>query len=217
MDSLTRIPWAGRSTLAGLFQRVAANGPNDPVVWKKLVARADVIAHSLTAKQASLVLSALARAQHRNESSLRRFSVKFVPSLVQTAELIDLCGIVSSLSQLKCYREETFDLAVARFKESAAHLDLRQLSLVAYAIVRVGHTDIDLLRSLLEQVPRRLRQQSASREAARDVALLLNALAQVPTKEGHGSPTAELATTLEAAALRRCGYQLCSRWRTCTR
>ena len=54
-------------------------------------------------QKAALVLSALARAQHRNESVLRRFSVKFVPSLVPLADftrpifLSFACSIVAHL------------------------------------------------------------------------------------------------------------------------
>lgn len=35
---------------ASLQVQVADRGPKDPAVWKRLIARADVIAHSLTAK-----------------------------------------------------------------------------------------------------------------------------------------------------------------------
>lgn len=174
-ETLAGIPWAGRSTLAGLFQRVAANGPHDPMVWRRLVARADVIAHSFTSKQAALVLSAMARAQHRNESFLRRFTVKFIPSLVEDAEVIDLCGIISGLSQLGSYCEETYALAARRATATAPQMDARQVSLVANAFVKVGHADAELFRRLLQQVPRRLPKCNG-----RDVAVLLNAIAQMP-------------------------------------
>lgn len=172
------IPWAGRSTLATLSMSVASRGPNDPTVWKKLVARADVIAHSLTSKQASLILSSMARVQHRDKSFLRRFSVRFAPSLLESAELIDLCGIISSLSQLDAYSEETFDLAVGRLVKGAPQLDLKQISLVANAYVRSGHPDTELLERLLFQVPRRVQKG-----AGKDVAVLLNSIAQLPGPE----------------------------------
>eukprot|EP00928_Gymnodinium_smaydae_P039794 TRINITY_DN2710_c0_g1_i3.p1 TRINITY_DN2710_c0_g1~~TRINITY_DN2710_c0_g1_i3.p1 ORF type:complete len:564 (+),score=135.52 TRINITY_DN2710_c0_g1_i3:86-1777(+) len=185
-EFLAGIPWAGRSTLAGLMQRVAADGPHDTTVWRKLVARADVIAHSLTAKQASLILSALAKARHRDESFLRRFSVRFVPALVPTAELIDLCGMLSGLSQLGAYREETFALFAKRAAESSSRMDARQLSLVANAFVRVGHRDRELFERLLAQVPRKLKQFDA-----RDVAVLLNALAQLPAASEASATSAD--------------------------
>jgi len=194
-DTLAGIPWAGRSTLTGLFQRVATNGPGDPSVWRKLVARADVIAHSLTSKQASLMLSAMARAQQRDKGFLRRFSVKFAPSLMQSAELLDLCGIVSSLSQLDAYSEETFDLAVERLAKAAPQMDLRQLSLVANAYVRASHADTELLQSLLLQVPRRL-----ARCSGKDVAVLLNALAQIP---GPDDPAATAGAGLRPRGVAR--------------
>eukprot|EP00930_Biecheleria_cincta_P047036 TRINITY_DN32538_c0_g1_i1.p1 TRINITY_DN32538_c0_g1~~TRINITY_DN32538_c0_g1_i1.p1 ORF type:complete len:562 (-),score=79.57 TRINITY_DN32538_c0_g1_i1:99-1784(-) len=214
-DTLAGIPWAGRSTLTGLFLRVAATGPHDAVVWKRLAARADVIAHSLTPKQAALVLSAMARAQQRQETFLRRFSVKFVPSLVHSAELVDLCGMMSSLSQLGAYTEESFGLAANRLCEMSAQLDARQLSLVVNAYVRSGHEDQELFHKLLRQVPRRL-----ARCTAKDAAVMLNAFAQLPglqpkvqgvqpandpddQPEGPAAETAEaLRVALEAVALR---------------
>lgn len=196
-ETLAGIPWAGRSTLAGLFTRVAACGPRDPTVWRKLVSRADVIAHSFTAKQAALVLSALARAQHRSESFLRRFSVRFAPSLLQEAELIDLCGIISSLSQLGAYSKETFALSAKRAAEAAPQMDARQISLVANAFVRAGHADRELFERLLLQVPRKLRGCTG-----RDAAVLLNALAQLPGLLPDELPAASLEPQLEAIALR---------------
>mmetsp|Transcript_29971 Transcript_29971/g.93808 ORF Transcript_29971/g.93808 Transcript_29971/m.93808 type:complete len:530 (-) Transcript_29971:13-1602(-) len=196
-ETLAGIPWAGRSTLAGLFTRVAACGPHDPTVWRKLVSRADVIAHSFTAKQAALVLSALARAQHRGESFLRRFSVRFAPSLLQEAELLDLCGIISSLSQLGAYSKETFALAAKRAAVATPQMDARQISLVANAFVRVGHADRELFERLLHQVPRRLRGCTA-----RDIAVLLNALAQLPGLLPDELPATSLEPQLEAIALR---------------
>lgn len=196
-ETLAGIPWAGRSTLAGLFTRVAACGPHDPTIWRKLVSRADVIAHSFTAKQAALILSALARAQHRGESFLRRFSVRFAPSLLQEAELLDLCGIISSLSQLGAYSKETFALGAKRAAAAAPQMDARQISLVANAFVRVGHADRELFEKLIHQVPRRLRGCTG-----RDAAVLLNALAQLPELLPNELPAAALEKQLEAIALR---------------
>lgn len=181
-ESLAGIPWAGRSTLAGLFVRVAMCDRKDPAVWKRLVARADVIAHSFTAKQASLVLSAMARVKHTNASFLRRFTVKCVPSLVEDAELLDLCGIISSLSQLNGYCEESFSLAVGRLIAFAPQMDLKQISLVANAYIRVGHPNAKLFRALLKQVPRRI-----ARCSGKDAAVLLNALAQFPAARALAS------------------------------
>lgn len=178
------------------MQRVAVDGPHDPAVWRKLVARADVIAHSLTAKQAALALSAMARAQHREESFLRRFCVRFVPSLSATAEPLDLCGIVSSLSQLGTYCEETYGLLASRIIDVAPQLDARQLSLVANAFARVGHADRELFERLLAQVPRKILQFEA-----RDVAVLLNALTSARGLHGKESGAATSAH-LDAVALR---------------
>lgn len=195
--------------MAGLFQRVAAKGPHDPTVWRKLTARADVIAHSLTSRQAALILSAMSRVQHREESFLRRFSVKFAPSLVENAELLDLCGIISSLSQLNAYCEETFDVAAQRAARSSAYMDAKQLSLVLNAFARVKHKDTGLFRALLRHVPRRLKSFTA-----RDLAVLLNAVAQLPglAADRGGQPGGpdpqgseerlELDELLEAVALR---------------
>lgn len=156
------------------MQMVASRGPKDPGVWRKLVSRADVIAHSLTSRQAALILSALARVQYKDESFLRRFNTRFVPGLVQHGELIDLVGIVSGLSLLGVYDKETFALIAKRLSESAADVDARQLSLIANAFARVGHVDHALFEELSEQVPRLLGDFEA-----RDAALLLNALAQL--------------------------------------
>ncbi|CAE8612281.1 unnamed protein product [Polarella glacialis] len=207
-DTLAGIPWAGRSTLTGLFLRVASHGPKDPLVWKKLAARADVIAHSLTPKQAALILSAMVRSGQRPESFLRRFSVKFVPSLIDQADLVDLCGIISSLSQLGAYCEESFNLAARRLGEMANQLDARQLSLLVNAYVRCGHHDAELFEKLLKQVPRRL-----ARCTGKDAAVLLNAMAQLPHEnsediDGEEAPAARSAVgealrpALEAIALR---------------
>lgn len=196
-ETLAGIPWAGRSTLAGLFTRVAACGPHDPTVWRKLVSRADVIAHSFTAKQAALILSALARVQHRGESFLRRFSVRFAPSLLHDAELLDLCGIISSLSQLGAYSKETFALGAKRAAAAAPQMDARQISLVANAYVRVGHADRELFEKLLHQVPRRIRSCTG-----RDAAVLLNAMAQMPELMRDELPAEALEPQLEAVALR---------------
>eukprot|EP00439_Symbiodinium_sp_Y106_P040410 s1956_g4.t4 len=201
-ETLAGIPWAGRSTLTGLFLKVAENGPRDQTVWKRLTARADVIAHSLTPKQASLILSAMARARQQQETFLRRFTIKFAPSLISGAELIDLCGIISSLSQLGSYQEELFNLAARRLAE--VQLDARQLALVANAFVRSGHEDRSLFQRLLKQVPRQL-----ARCTAKDAAILLNAFSQVPAfhlKDWDDSVLDEeqqnLKKALEALALR---------------
>eukprot|EP00929_Paragymnodinium_shiwhaense_P047410 TRINITY_DN24050_c0_g1_i1.p1 TRINITY_DN24050_c0_g1~~TRINITY_DN24050_c0_g1_i1.p1 ORF type:complete len:441 (+),score=106.29 TRINITY_DN24050_c0_g1_i1:318-1640(+) len=188
------------------MQRVSINGPHDTGVWRRLVARADVIAHSFTAKQAALVLSAMARARHRDESFLRRFCVRFVPALVPTSELIDLCGMLSSLSLLGTYSEETYNLMAKRAAESAPLMDARQLSLVANAFSRVNHIDQHLFERLLAQVPRKLGQFEA-----RDVAVLLNALASMSSgaraseaavAEGDGTQVPDTTQNLEAIALR---------------
>ena len=39
-----------RFVLSTVEVKIAERGPKDPAVWKRLIARADVIAHSLTAK-----------------------------------------------------------------------------------------------------------------------------------------------------------------------
>eukprot|EP00927_Polykrikos_kofoidii_P045379 TRINITY_DN39336_c0_g1_i1.p1 TRINITY_DN39336_c0_g1~~TRINITY_DN39336_c0_g1_i1.p1 ORF type:complete len:596 (+),score=89.98 TRINITY_DN39336_c0_g1_i1:94-1881(+) len=187
-EILSGIPWAGRSTLACLMHRVASDGPRDPAVWRRLVARADVIAHSMTTKQAALTLSALARVQYRDESFLRRFCVRFVPSLLPDAELIDLCGIVSSLSQLGAYNQETFNLLAKRAVATVPQMDPRQLSLVANAFSRVGHADRELFERILVHMSRRL-----TRFDARDIAVLLNALC-------HGAARSSLGAHQDVAA-----------------
>ncbi|CAJ1364098.1 unnamed protein product [Effrenium voratum] len=200
-ESLAGIPWAGRSTLTGLFLRVAEVGPKDAAIWKRLTARADVIAHSLTPKQASLILSAMARSRQSHENFLRRFRVKFAPSLIAAADLIDLCGMISSLSQLNVYQEELYGLAAKRLMDSSVQMDMRQLSLVANAFVKAGHQDMDLFQRLLKQVPRQ-----AAKCTAKDAAVLLNALAQIPDFQIQDweakEEQKELKSALEALALR---------------
>jgi len=195
-DTLAGIPWAGRSTLATLMHRVARDGPNDPGVWRKLVQRADVIVHSFTPKQAAWVLSALAKAQHRNESFTRRFCVKFVPPLIQTAELIDLCGIMSSLSQLDAYSEETYNLMATRAIQAMPRMTAKQLSLVANAFARVKHTDANLFESLLQHVPRQL-----SAFTSRDISVLLNSLTQLDSGEREGPLRSDLEQHLAVISL----------------
>eukprot|EP00434_Breviolum_minutum_P033109 symbB.v1.2.029294.t1/scaffold3126.1/size62979/2 len=203
-DFIAGIPWAGRSTLTGLFVKIAERGPKDPAVWKRLIARADVIAHSLTAKQASLILSSMARSRHSQETFLHRFNLKFAPSLVSQAEIIDLCGIVSSLSQLESYQEELFLVASKRLQEVAPQLDARQVSLMFNAFVKAGHLDMTLFQRLLKQVPRKI-----SKFTAKDAAILLNALAQVPdfqikdwADEASNGTITEVKKALEVLALR---------------
>lgn len=205
-DVLAGIPWAGRSTLPWLMQKVATNGPRDQAIWRKLVARADVIAHSLTSKQVALTITALARAKYRDEGFLRRLCVKFLPSHVESAELLDFCGILSGLSQLDAYSEETFTLFAKRAAATVPQMDARQLSLVANAFARAGHKDQDLVARILVQVPRRL-----DRFTGRDVAVLLNALTQLTPDFGRGNRgkasfsqelPRELEEPLQAIALR---------------
>ncbi|CAK9111733.1 unnamed protein product [Durusdinium trenchii] len=188
----------------GRYVRVAERGPKDPAIWKRLTARADVIAHSLTPKQASLILSSMARSRHSQDNFLQRFSLKFAPSLVSQAEIIDLCGIVSGLSQLNVYQEELFAMTSQRLREVAPQLDARQVSLMANAFVKAGHLDMELFQRLLKQALRQL-----SKFTAKDAAVMLNAFSQVPdfqVKEWDDTfldeNTRELKTTLEALALR---------------
>ena len=55
------------------------------------------LARETPRKQASLILSAMARSRQSHENFLRRFRVKFAPSLIAAADLIDLCGTAASL------------------------------------------------------------------------------------------------------------------------
>jgi len=194
-DTLAGIPWAGRSTLPTLMHRVATHGPKDPSVWHKMVKRADMIAHSFTAKQAALLLTAMVRARHQNDVFLRRFCVKFVPSLAASADVLNLCGMISGLSQLNAYSEETFNLLARRSVESVAQMDAKQISLVANAFARMGHVDYELFRCLLKQVPRRLKQFTC-----REAAVLLNALAQI-VKEEEAHRSVEWQQHLNVVAL----------------
>lgn len=180
------------------MQRVSVNGPHDPSIWAKMTRRADVISHSFTAKQAALMLTAMVRARHRDEQFLKRFATKFVPSLVPTAELIDLCGIVSGLSQLGTYREETFNLIAKRAMDTAPIMNARQLSLVANAFVRAGHMDDDLFQRLMKFVPKRLEQGQFT---AREAAVILNAAAVLQDKKIE-PPTQQLEEQLSAIAMR---------------
>lgn len=188
------------------MQQVATNGPRDQAVWRKLVSRADVIAHSLTSKQVALAITALARAKYRDEAFLRRLCVKFLPSHVESAELLDFCGILSGLSQLDAYSEETFNLFAKRAAATVPQMDARQLSLVANAFARASHKDQELVQRILVQVPRRL-----DRFTGRDVAVLLNALSQLTPEAVKGQTKGpsfsqqlppELEEPLQALALR---------------
>ncbi|CAL1149212.1 unnamed protein product [Cladocopium goreaui] len=198
-DYLAGIPFAGRSTLTGLFVKVAEHGPKDPAVWKRLIARVDVIAHSLTAKQASLILSSMARTRQVQETFLHRFNLKFAPSLIAQAEMIDLCGMISSLSQLDSYQEELFLVASKRLQEVASQLDARQLALMFNAFVKAKHLDMELFQRLLKQVPRKI-----VKFTAKDAAILLNALAQVPAFQDWeaAEEAEELKKALEVISLR---------------
>lgn len=194
-DTLAGIPWAGRSTLAFMMQKVSVQGPHDDAVWRRMLRRADAIAHSFTAKHTALMLTAMVRARHRDEKFLNRLTTRFIPSLVPDADLVDMCGIASGLSQLNIYQEATFDLIAERVLEASPVMDAKQISLVANAFVRVGHASDNLLLALVRQVPRRLGQFTA-----REVAVLLNALSQLPKDAGNLGE--ELREQLEAISVR---------------
>merc|ERR1712118_149413 len=95
------------------------------------------------------------------------------------AEPLDLCGIVSGLSLLDAYKPQTFSLVAKRATVLVHDLDARQLSLLSNAFARQSHRDPELFISLLQQVPRMLGHSSG-----RDVAVLLNSLAQISGNTG---------------------------------
>lgn len=166
-----------------------------------MVARADVIMHSFTSKQVALMVTALARARFRDESFMRRLCVKFLPSHVASAELLDLCGILSGMSQLGGYSEETFRLFAKRTAEAAPQMSPRQLSLVANAFSRMSHADLQLFGRLLQQVPRQLRTATG-----RDIAVLLNAVAPLAPEgaleQSRAQEGLDVEPALQAIALR---------------
>lgn len=183
--------------------RVAAQGPWDIQVWRSMVQRTDAIAQSLSPKQAALILSALAKVRHRDESFLRRFTLRFAPALVSRAELLDLCGIVSSLSLLGTYSKELYTCMAQQLLVMTSRMDARQISLVANAYAKVRHADPELMERLLAQVPRRAKQFDA-----RDASILLNAFAQLDSGRpgdgilGRGCGSDATAQHFEALLLR---------------
>lgn len=58
-QSLGCLPWEGARNLPFLIQRIAAFGPSDGGTWTKALNRAQMIAHSFTARDAITLLNAL--------------------------------------------------------------------------------------------------------------------------------------------------------------
>eukprot|EP00746_Dinoflagellata_sp_MGD_P054816 gnl/MRDRNA2_/MRDRNA2_239451_c0_seq1.p1 gnl/MRDRNA2_/MRDRNA2_239451_c0~~gnl/MRDRNA2_/MRDRNA2_239451_c0_seq1.p1 ORF type:complete len:429 (+),score=84.89 gnl/MRDRNA2_/MRDRNA2_239451_c0_seq1:79-1287(+) len=131
----------------------------------------------------------MVKAQQRPESFLQRLCTDFVPKLINRAEPLDLCGIVSGMSLLDIYHRDTFNLTASRAATFVKDMDSRQISLLANAFARQSHQDKELFQSLLDQVPRILDTSSG-----KDVAVLLNSLAQISGHAEDGTSTVSIAS-----------------------
>lgn len=103
VESLASIPWMSSKRIAHCVRDVSLRGPNSEEVWQRLIGRVDMVAHTLSPKQGALVLNALARTQPKIEDVprfLQRFSVRFLPNILEHANVIDGAQILHAAREL---------------------------------------------------------------------------------------------------------------------
>lgn len=161
------------------MQRLALGGPHDQATWRKVISRAEVIAHTFNSKDAALMVNAFAKARNAIPEKemgrfLRRFFKEYGTGTMEKASAMDLSLLSHGLSVCGVYSRKLFDQLSSRLNQET--LDCQQLSLVANAFARESHTDAMLLSHLLKQAER---QDVVDALNGQSLALFLNALAQL--------------------------------------
>ena len=151
VDSLASIPWMSAKSLSHTIREVSARGPNDGLVWEKLMSRADMIAHSFTPKQAAMVLNSLGSIVSKNPGFVNpvfmsRFSNRFVPQLLAESNSLDIAQMVNGLGRFcDLALPETVDAVMAALPSRVAAMDAIALSMTAAGLSRFRVTDKDLV------------------------------------------------------------------------
>ena len=136
-ERLAGIPWASKTTLAFLFQRVSAFGPHDDKVWSSLVSRAVQISRSFTDKECALILNAISKSEMPKPAGLVKNIFEILPSLSPSPQ--NLALLFHAGAALK----QKFPGSMhARLAEVAGQLDAQQVAMIAAAL-RQGHEHSD--------------------------------------------------------------------------
>jgi len=143
--TLASLPWMPHTQLAQTMQRLALNGPHDQVTWRKVISRAEVVAHTFTPKDTALMINAFAKARDACPSKevgrfLRSFIREYMPPIIQTSRAIDLAQLAHGISVCHAYDRKTFEQLSHRM-QTFNDMDSQQISLIANAFSREKHED----------------------------------------------------------------------------
>jgi len=175
------LPWTTHTQLPHTMQKLALGGPHDHATWKKVISRAEVIAHSFTPKDTALMINAFAKARKvvpKNEMGrfLRRFIKEYAMQTIESASAMDLAQMAHGFSACEVATTDLFMCLSSRIQQLGSPLDAQQISLVANAFSREKHVDSALVKHLLYQAER---EEVLSTLQGQSLALLLNALSQL--------------------------------------
>jgi hypothetical protein len=133
VETLASIPWMSGKRVSHCMREVSLRGPDSVDVWRKLLGRADMIAHSLNPKQTGLILNALARVRRRDLKELdpfmTRFTARFLPNILTHANPIDIAQILHAYSELG-YEVPNMDTVNGRLAECIPTMDAPTVSLL---------------------------------------------------------------------------------------
>ena len=137
-ERLAGIPWASKTTLAFLFQRVSRYGPHEDKVWKSLVTRAEQISRSFTDKECALILNAIITSEMPKPSGLvKNLFEEKIPSLSPSPQ--NLALLFHAAAALKYKFPGSLH---ARLSQVAGELNAQQVAMIAAAL-RQAHEHSD--------------------------------------------------------------------------